>query len=86
MAHPVLSAHRVKLFQVIHLGIGFIRTEIKFLLVINQPDLRVVEEAGASDDIDRKVFRFGELDGCLPFKIANRQRDFVVVSRELLSQ
>jgi hypothetical protein len=64
---------------------GFIRAEVKQLFVINQTDTQVIEESDASDHIDRKIFRFGEVDGRLPFQITYRQCDFVAVGGERTS-
>ncbi len=55
------------------------------MFVINQTDTQVIEEPDASDHVDRKIFRFGEVDGRLPFQITDRQRDFVAVGGERAS-
>ena len=52
------------------------------MLVIHQADTQVIKEPDASDHVDRKIFRFGEVDGRLPFQFTDRQGDFVAVGGE----
>src|SRR5438045_410599 len=61
---------------------GFIRAEVEQLFIINQTGTQMVEETNASDHVDRKVFRLGEVNNRLPLQTANRQRDFVTIGRE----
>jgi hypothetical protein len=61
------------------------RAEVKQLFVIYEANLQVIEEADATNDINREVLRLGEIDNGVPFHIADGQIDLVAVSDERTS-